>query len=229
MFGSWRQYLWTGDWQEINPEAAVSICHGKGGALQKGEALPTLTYGHKYLGHASSTGCWGALLKMGYGPLSPRRSWAWSHCPSTSRGASWGGSGICIKCTLDRSLRRCSRCVPPGGDSRKDPGHNSVTLSFRCILSPILPEELKDVSSFKSGFPSLDYPVPDKRRWMEGYTKSRGLIIFIIRPPCPHTYLTASCIALRFSTVFSIICRLFIHCCRIHLCCKSMSSRSISA
>lgn len=75
----------------------------------------------------------------------------------------------------------------------------------------------------------LKLPSPRQGEMDDGYTRSSGLILFLLRPPCPRTHLTASCIAFRFSTVFSIICRLLIHCCRIHLCCKSISSRSISA
>lgn len=49
-------------------------------------------------------------------------------CSTTLRRASWGGSGICFGCPLDRSLRRCSRC---GGGPEKEPVHAGASMLLR--------------------------------------------------------------------------------------------------
>lgn len=138
-------------------------------------------------------------------------------------------------------LQACSTRRRPRGRPRTRWSDYVIRVAWEHL--GLLPLELEDVSCLKSGWPCLDcYPAPEKQKrmngWTEGWvdgrmddkhTRTSRLKVFIITPPWRHTYLTASCIAFRFSTVFSIIRRLLIHCCCIHLYCKRISSRSISA
>lgn len=130
-------------------------------------------------------------------------------------------------------LQACPTRRRPRGRPRTRSSDYVIGVAWE--LLGLLPLELEDVSCLKSGWPCSDcYPAPDKQKMMGGWTddkhtRTSRLKVSIIRPSCHHTYLAASCIAFRFSTVFSIIRRLFIHCCCIHLYCKCISCRSISA